>query len=67
MISICAVDVSTPQARCCSMASSRFQLRLGMSSSRAWSTAASATSAFAAGWPLGSLAVMVTFACPRTG
>ena len=32
MISICAVEVSTPQLRRCSMASSRFQLALGISS-----------------------------------
>ncbi|MNV39217.1 hypothetical protein D3C71_1307890 [compost metagenome] len=66
MISICAVDVSTPQLRRCSMASSRFQLVLGISSSRAWSTAARATSALAAGLPPGSVAVMVTWALPRT-
>ncbi|MEO6054348.1 MAG: Ohr family peroxiredoxin, partial [Chthoniobacterales bacterium] len=35
MISICAVDVSTPQARRCNIASRMFQLLLGISSSRA--------------------------------
>jgi len=67
MISICAVEVATPQLRRCSMASSTFQLVLGMSSSSAWSTAANATSAWAAGLPLGKVAVMVTCALPRTG
>ncbi len=67
MISIWAVEVSTPHARRCSMASSRFQLVLGISSSKAWSTAATATSAFAAGLPSGSVAAMVTCALPRTG
>ncbi|OQC08868.1 MAG: hypothetical protein BWX79_01569 [Alphaproteobacteria bacterium ADurb.Bin100] len=49
------------------MASSRFQLVLGISSSSAWSTAATATSAPAAGCPLGNFPVMVTLAVPRTG
>ena len=59
MISICAVEVDTPQLRRCSIASSSCQLVLGISSNSAWSTAASATSAWAAGWPLGSVARMV--------
>ncbi len=65
MISIWAVEVSTPQERFWYMASSSAQVSLLLSSSKAWSTAATDTAAPAAGLPLGSLASIVTLAVLR--
>ncbi|CAJ3425635.1 Uncharacterised protein [Burkholderia pseudomallei] len=67
-ISICAVAVSTPYARRCSIASSRSQLRFGISSRSASSTAASAICVPAgAGLPSGSVTFTRACAVPRTG